>query len=278
MYAKLALSTLLLHLLIPLGSCEEGDNHMHHVHSSHLHHHHTTDPGPDPSLSIFFFPENLNVGNTMKIYFPNRQLSDSLPHLLSKQEADAIPFSSQKLPQILRLFSFSAGSPQAAAIAATLEECDRRPIRGEQKFCATSSQSLSEFVETIFGPDTPTEAVSTYHLKRSESDGGAAQNYGIVGIWQIPSPKLVSCHTMPYAYTVFYCHYHDSDNRVYRVSLAGENGDAVEAIAVCHMDTSQWGPTHVAFAVLGVEPGSTPVCHFFPADNFVWVPIMSEQI
>ncbi|XP_047969020.1 BURP domain-containing protein BNM2A-like [Salvia hispanica] len=270
MYAKLVLSTLLLHLVILLGSSEGDNTHMHHVH------HATTDP--DPSLAIFFFPENLKLGNTMKINFPKRQLSDSLTHLLSKEEAEALPFSSQKLPEILRLFYFPSSSPQATAMAATLEECDRHPIPGEQKFCATSSQSMSEFIESIFGPDTPTKAVSTYHTKRSESDDVAVQNYRIMGIRRIPSPKMVSCHTMPYAYTVFYCHYHESDNRVYRVSLAGENGDAVEAIAVCHMDTSQWGPNHVAFRVLGVEPGSTPVCHFFPADNFVWVPIMSQQI
>ncbi|XP_057783100.1 BURP domain-containing protein BNM2C-like [Salvia miltiorrhiza] len=271
MYAKLTLCTLLLHLLILLGSSDGAviDNHIQQVHS-HMHHDAT-----DPSLIIFFFPKDLKLGNTMKIYFPKRELSDSLTHLISKEEADSIPFSSQSLPQILRLFSFSDGSPQATAMAATLDECDRQPIQGEKKFCATSLKSMSEFLETIFGSGTPVEALSTSHLKRSESDDGVVQRYRIMGIQQIPSPKLVSCHTMPYAYTVFYCHYHDSDNRVYRVSLAGENGDAVEAVAVCHMDTSQWGRGHVAFGVLGVEPGSTPVCHFFPADNFVWVPLMS---
>ncbi|MCI83693.1 BURP domain-containing protein, partial [Trifolium medium] len=45
----------------------------------------------------------------------------------------------------------------------------------------------------------------------------------------------------------------------------GENGDMVEAMAVCHLDTSQWTPSHVSFQVLGVTPGSSSVCHFFPA-------------
>lgn len=229
----------------------------------------------DPSVTIFFFFEDLKIGNTMKIYFPKRKLSDSLPHLLTKEEADSIPFSSHQLPQILRLFSFSDDSPQASAMAATLEECDREPIQGEQKFCATSVQSMSEFLETIFGGGAAIEALATAHLKRSEEDSGV-QMYGIAGIERIPSPKMVSCHTMPYAYTVFYCHYHESENRVYRVMLEGENGDEVGAIAVCHMDTSQWGRGHVAFGILGVEPGSTPVCHFFPADNFVWVPTVTS--
>ncbi|XP_057790610.1 BURP domain-containing protein BNM2C-like [Salvia miltiorrhiza] len=273
MYAKLTICTLLLHLVILMDSCNGAviDNHIqkHHVHS---HSHHLPVNASDPELVVFFLSKDLKLGNTMKIYFPKRELSDSLTHLLSKEEADSIPFSSQNLPQILRLFSFSDGSPQATAMADTLDACEGQPIQGEKKICATSLKSMSEFLETIFGSDTPIEALSTSHLKH---DDGVVQRYRIMGIQQVPSPKLVSCHTMPYAYTVFYCHYHDSDNRVYRVSLAGENGDAVEAVTVCHMDTSQWPRTHVSFGVLGVEPGSTPVCHFFPADHFVWVPLMS---
>ncbi|KAF1001579.1 hypothetical protein AG4045_001387 [Apium graveolens] len=89
---------------------------------------------------------------------------------------------------------------------------------------------------------------------------------------EILAPKMVACHTMPYSYAVFYCHYQKSKSRVFKVSLVGENGDKVEAIGVCHLDTSQWSPSHPAFQVLKIEPGTSPVCHFFPADNFVWIP------
>ncbi|WJX42416.1 hypothetical protein P8452_29654 [Trifolium repens] len=69
----------------------------------------------------------------------------------------------------------------------------------------------------------------------------------------------------------------ESENRVYKVLLGGENGDKVEAMVVCHMDTSQWAPSHVSFQVLGVTPGSSSVCHFFPADNYIWVPKLKSQ-
>ena len=62
---------------------------------------------------------------------------------------------------------------------------------------------------------------------------------------------------------------------MFEVSLEGENGERVESAAVCHMDTSRWDRDHVSFHVLGVEPGSSPVCHFFPSDNLVWVPFPS---
>ncbi|KAH6783178.1 hypothetical protein C2S52_008137 [Perilla frutescens var. hirtella] len=230
----------------------------------------------DPSLIVFFFLDDLKLGNTIPIYFPKRELSDSLPHLLSKEEADSIPFSLQQLPHLLRLFSISHDSPQAKAMEETPEECERNPIKGETKICATSSESMYHFLHNIFGSDTPIESLSTNHLKRSDDDA-RVHKYAITGIKEIPAPKMVACHTMPYAYTVFYCHYQDSESRVYRVSLtAVTETNEVEAIAVCHMDTSHWGRTHVAFQMLGVEPGSTPVCHFFPADNFVWVPTVSH--
>ncbi|KAK2392831.1 BURP domain-containing protein BNM2A [Trifolium repens] len=91
------------------------------------------------------------------------------------------------------------------------------------------------------------------------------------------SPKIVACHTVPYPHAVFYCHSQESENRVYKVLLGGENGDKVEAMVVCHMDTSQWAPSHVSFQVLGVTPGSSSVCHFFPADNYIWVPKLKSQ-
>ncbi|KDP44390.1 hypothetical protein JCGZ_20070 [Jatropha curcas] len=83
---------------------------------------------------------------------------------------------------------------------------------------------------------------------------------------------MVACHTMPYAYTVFYCHSQQTENKVFVDSLRGENRGRVEAVAVCHMDTSQWSHYHASFRVLGIKPGTIPVCHFFKGDNLIYVP------
>lgn len=239
-----------------------------HSHSqSHMHH-------MDPTLVVFFFIEDLKHGNTIPIYFPRRE--SSLPNLLAKEEADPIPFTLKDLPTLLHHFSFSKDSPQATAMQETLQECEAKSIKGETKICATSLESMLGFISTIFGSNTKTQSLCTIHL--TPSHDARLRKYTIMGINEIPSPKLVSCHTMPYAYVVYYCHYQESESRVYRVSLTGENGDKVEAIAVCHMDTSEWGRNHISFKVLGIEPGSAPVCHFFPSDNFVWVPSTTTQV
>ncbi|XP_042467242.1 BURP domain-containing protein 3-like [Zingiber officinale] len=79
----------------------------------------------------------------------------------------------------------------------------------------------------------------------------------------------VFCHAEPYAYVVFHCHTVGKGMmREYAVSLKGNDGSRVEAIAVCHLDTTSWNPQHVMLQVLQVKPGSVePVCHILPSDH-----------
>jgi len=235
--------------------------HAHHL-SSHMDH-------MDPSVMIFFTIKDLKVGKTMAVYFPKRDPSKS-PRLLPRTEADSIPFSSEQLPQLLQFFSFSKDSPQAKAMGDTLRQCETEPIKGETKFCPTSLESMLDFTHGILGSNTPFTVVATAHLTNSTTH---FQNYTILNEpKEVFAPKMVACHTMPYPYAVFYCHSQASVNKVYKVELGGEDGDRVEAVAVCHLDTSDWSPNHASFSVLRIKPGTSPVCHFFPADNLVWVP------
>ncbi|KAD3066507.1 hypothetical protein E3N88_34387 [Mikania micrantha] len=253
-------------------------HHDHHMHQHHVHDHHPSSASSsssssknqtDPRLMVFFMLQDLKVGQIMSIHFPNRHISPS--HLLSKHEADSIPFSVAELPNLLSLFSISQGSPRAKAMESTLEECESKPIKGETKRCATSLESVHEFAQDIFGSNTRVKTLTTTHLKNPPS--GLLQNYKVIAIPEnIPSPKLVACHTLPYPYAVFYCHSQEGENKVFMVSLEGEDGDVIEALSVCHMDTSQWNRNHASFSVLGVEPGTTSVCHFFPSDHFVMIP------
>ncbi|KAA8545958.1 hypothetical protein F0562_020591 [Nyssa sinensis] len=241
------------------------------IHTEHVHAHPSSHMDHmDPSVMVFFILEDLKLGKVMPIYFPNRDLS-SPPHFLPREESNSIPFSSKELPYLLQFFSISQGSAQAKAVEDTLKQCEIKPIKGETKFCATSLESMLDFTHGIFGLGTQFKVLSTSHLTKSTT---ILQNYTIMKMPQeISAPKMVACHTMPYPYAIFYCHSQESENKVFKVSLGGENGDRVEALAVCHMDTSQWSHDHVSFHVLGIEPGTSPVCHFFPGDNLVWIPL-----
>ncbi|KAL2477168.1 hypothetical protein Fot_46182 [Forsythia ovata] len=223
----------------------------------------------DPELNVFFYINELKVGKKMPIYFPIKDPSTS-PPLLSREESDSIPFSLEKLPYILQLFSFPEGSKQAKAMKNTLRHCEFPPLEGETKFCSTSLEFMLDSVRSIFGFKSKFNVLTTNHLTKSIA---LLQNYTILEVpKEVLARKIVACHTLPYPYTVLYCHSQESDNKLFKVSLVGEDGGRVEAAAICHMDTSNWDPEHVSFRVLKTRPGASPVCHFFPADNLIWIP------
>ncbi|KAI3497323.1 hypothetical protein L1887_39849 [Cichorium endivia] len=225
--------------------------------------------GLDPALNVFFRVNDLYLGKKMSIYFATNYNSTPT-HLLSRDDADSIPFSSSKLPYLLEFFSFSNQSPQAKAMETTLKQCELKPKEGEIKFCATSLESMLDMTRGVLGM----VKLKVLTTKILSSNHTLFQGYTFVEKpLEIYAPQMVACHTMAYPYLVYYCHGQKGHfNRVFKIALRGENGEKVDATAVCHMDTSTWDPDHVAFLVLGGQPGSSPVCHFLPADNIVWVP------
>lgn len=223
----------------------------------------------DPELNVFFVPKDLQVGKIMPIYFSKKD-SSTAPKFLPKEEANKIPFTPKKLPFLLDFFSISKNSPQAKAMKYTLEQCNFEPMKGETKFCATSLESLFDFANYMFGPNSKFKVLTTTHVTKSSIP---LQNYTISKVNEISVPNAIGCHPMPYPFAVFYCHSQKGDTSLYEIVVEGENGGIVQAAAICHMDTSKWDADHVAFRVLNVKPGNSPVCHFFPPDNLVWVPL-----
>ncbi|KAK8556529.1 hypothetical protein V6N13_064552 [Hibiscus sabdariffa] len=53
--------------------------------------------------------------------------------------------------------------------------------------------------------------------------------------------------------------------------LVGDiTGDKVDALVVCHMDTSGWSSDHVVFRMLGIKHGGA-LCHVFSQGNLVLI-------
>ncbi|GMI97977.1 unknown seed protein like 1 [Hibiscus trionum] len=84
---------------------------------------------------------------------------------------------------------------------------------------------------------------------------------------------MISCHHQTYLYAVYICHFElASRNKVFIISLRGDNGEIVTPISVCHFDTSSWDADHVAFRSMGFKPGESEVCHLLPAHDLVVLP------
>ncbi|KAJ4830472.1 hypothetical protein Tsubulata_003403 [Turnera subulata] len=237
------------------------DGHMHHM----VH----------PSAKVFFTLKDLKIGSVIATSLPKLG-SSKYPPLFTREKAESIPFSLKHLPYLLHLFSISPDSPQASAMEDALRQCESEPIRGETKFCATSLESMLDFVSDMIGQESRFQVLVTRHLadsSSSSSNSGLVKNYTIIEATKEMSPsKMVACHTTAYPYTIYLCHGQSGGNKVFKILLDGENGEKIEAVSVCHMDTSNWSPDHVSFMILGTHPGASEVCHFFPEEHLVWVP------
>ena len=242
-----------------------GTDHDHHHH--HVHHSKSTP-------SFFFNLKDIKAGNKVPFYFEKR-LPRSASRFLPRAKADDIPFSSKQLPYLLKLFSFPPGSKEAIEVEDTLKSCEARPVTGETRFCATSMESMLDSVVGVFGissqfSDPPTLLTTTF--RSNDLDKVNYQNFTVLeGPREISASKMIGCHSFAYPYTIFFCHTQDGGTKGFRLSLRGENGDEVDAVSVCHMDTSEWDPNHRSFSELGTKPGD-PVCHIFPPHgNLLWV-------
>ncbi|KAH0692625.1 hypothetical protein KY285_019722 [Solanum tuberosum] len=198
---------------------------------------------------IFFLMDDLKLGKTLTHSFPTMDLPPSLQMLPKK-----VPFSLKE--------------------AKSMEEvCEDSPMKGETKYCATSIEAMRDFVQGILGENTEIEPLITMTTTSTDPlNYNRLQNYTILNDPEdVGATKMVACHTMT---SVYYCHHTVSKSKVLKVSLRNDaNGHKIEAIAVCHLDTSDWNPSHLSFRVLGILPGTSPICHFFPSSNdLVWIP------
>ena len=64
---------------------------------------------------------------------------------LHRQVADSIPFSSDKLPEILNQFSLKEDSKEAEIMKETIQDREQPALEGDSRFCATSLESLIDF-------------------------------------------------------------------------------------------------------------------------------------
>ncbi|XP_010049078.2 BURP domain protein RD22 [Eucalyptus grandis] len=214
----------------------------------------------DRNVALFFMEKDLKPGTTLSLHFTKTSNSATF---LPREEAKTLPFSSDKISDILDHFSVAPGSVEAEMMKDTIKECEEPGIKGEEKYCTTSLESMIDYTRTRLGNNL--KAVSTEVKKETQLEKFTIKE----GVRRIAADKSVVCHKQNYAYAVFYCH-KTQDTRFYMVPMKGADGTEAKAIAACHTDTSAWNPKHLAFQVLKVKPGTVPVCHFLPEDHIVW--------
>lgn len=214
--------------------------------------------------STFFLQHDLYPGSKMTLHFT--RAAPGVP-ALSRARADAIPFTSAKIPEILSLFSIPTGSPAADAVRFTLAECEAPPVPGvAAQRCATSLESMVDFAASNLG----TRGIHAGMTMLSREGATPRQAYVVESVRPLPvvGRDMVACHSMPYPYAVFGCH--TTTAAVFTVTLAGADGTKAEALTACHKDATP-GIPWPTYKKLGVTPGSVAVCHFLPQDGKLWM-------
>ncbi|TVU51055.1 hypothetical protein EJB05_02460, partial [Eragrostis curvula] len=194
----------------------------------------------------------------------------AMQQFASRSQADAIPFSLNKLDQILTMFKVVPGSERANQVAATLHTCGGEGSSTDPHTCATSQQAEAEFAAKVLGSGNIRRLVTMVHGSNNEPAGQymVAQNGGVSRIGG--ADDLVVCHPMPYPYMVRYCH-RPAEVEALMVQLSGVDvggAGGATAVAICHKNTETWDQRY--FNMLNADRGEE-ICHYMPQNYVLWL-------
>lgn len=212
----------------------------------------------------FFRESIIKEGNVMAM----PDIRDKMParSFLPEALSSKLPFSSSWLGEIKELFHARDGSAMERVIVQALAECERAPSRGEVKRCVGSGEAMIQFAVSVLGPKVV--------MRSTENVKGSSTSVMIGKVRAINGgrvTKSVSCHQSLYPYLMYYCH-SVPRVRVYEADILDVDTKVRinHGVAICHLDTSAWGPAHGAFLALGSAPGKIEVCHWIFENDVTW--------
>ncbi|KAK7350598.1 hypothetical protein VNO77_09400 [Canavalia gladiata] len=168
---------------------------------------------PEGHIHLFFLEEDLRPGAKLDSNF-NKREGKTL--FLSQEDAEHIPFSSEKMKEILEILSVEPGSEIAEDVEKALWNCEVPALNGEEKHCATSLESMVDFITSKIGKDA--RAMSTEVERETESERFLVKD----GVKKLTYENYIICHPLNYPYAVFYCH-HIVDTTAHFVPLENKS-------------------------------------------------------
>ncbi|KAG6589452.1 Polygalacturonase 1 beta-like protein 3 [Cucurbita argyrosperma subsp. argyrosperma] len=212
----------------------------------------------------FFRESELKQGNVMVM----PDIRDKMPprSFLPRAILVNIPFSSSKISETKQIFHARNGSTMEHVITSALAECERAPSMGETKRCVGSAEDMIDFATAVLGRNVVARTTASVNGSTEKVEIGEVK-----GINGGELTRSVSCHQSLYPYLLYYCH-SVPKVRIYEADILRlkTNEKINRGVAICHMDTSSWGPEHGAFVALGSGPGQIEVCHWIFENDMSW--------
>jgi hypothetical protein len=228
---------------------------------------------PDFQMLGFFLESKLVKGSTMDLganflYDAANSRRDFLPGAV----AETLPaLKASNLPKLLQAFNIREGTEMARRMQTTISYCEGiANLTPEEKpaSCPTSEKAMAKFVSSLLGQNVELLTSKVISAKASAVSGPVTVVDYHTRSADIEDTPVV-CHSLSFPSQVYYCH-KLSKTRVLQATLEAAEGGRINAVAVCHLDTSWWSSKHPAFAALNVKPG-TEVCHWTVESTLVWV-------
>ncbi len=228
---------------------------------------------PDFQMLGVFLESKLVKGSTMDLganflYDAANSRRDFLPGAV----ADTLPaLKASNLPKLLQAFNIREGTEMARRMQTTISYCEGiANLTPEEKpaSCPTSEKAMAKFVSSLLGQNVELLTSKVISAKASAVSGPVTVVDYHTRSADIEDTPVV-CHSLSFPSQVYYCH-KLSKTRVLQATLEAAEGGRINAVAICHLDTSWWSSKHPAFAALNVKPG-TEVCHWTVESTLVWV-------
>ncbi|GFQ05921.1 polygalacturonase-1 non-catalytic subunit beta [Phtheirospermum japonicum] len=200
---------------------------------------------------------------------PMPDVRDKMPQrsFLPRVIVSKLPFSSSKITEMKKIFRVSDdGSSMSKMMMDALADCERPASAGETKRCVASIEDMIDFATSVLGRN-----VAVRSIKNTQGYNSKVMLGNVIGINGGKVTKSVSCHQSLFPYMLYYCH-SVPNVRVYEADILDPNTEKKinQGVAICHLDTTAWSPTHGAFIALGSSPGKTEVCHFIFEGDMTW--------
>lgn len=212
----------------------------------------------------FFREKTLKEGTVI----PMPDIRDKMPKrsFLPRSILAKLPFSTSKISELKQMFRASDNGSMEKMMRDSLQECERVPSRGETKRCVGSIEDMVDFATSVLGRNVV--------VRTTENVNGSNKKVMVGRVQGVNGGKVtrsVSCHQSLFPYLLYYCHSLPKV-RVYQADLLDPNTKSKinHGVAVCHVDTSDWSPTHGAFLSLGSGPGRIEVCHWIFENDMSW--------
>ncbi|KAB1200767.1 hypothetical protein CJ030_MR0G006353 [Morella rubra] len=212
----------------------------------------------------FFRESMLKKGKVM----PMPDIRDKMPKrsFLPRSISSKLPFSTSKVSELKQIFHAADNSTMETMILDSLSQCERAPSAGETKRCVGSAEDMIDFATSVLGRNVA--------VRTTENVNGSKKNILIGSVKGINGGKVtqsVSCHQSLFPYLLYYCH-SVPKVRVYEADILDPSSKAKinHGVAICHLDTSSWSPSHGAFLALGSGPGRIEVCHWIFENDMTW--------